>query len=56
MMALLIILLVLSLLANAYLVFLWRSYRSQPSGSHSYTGLMKKITPDMIAADKAQQA
>lgn len=56
MITVLIILLLLSLLGNAYLLFLWQSYRSQPSGSHSHTGLMKKITPEMIAADKAQQA
>lgn len=56
MLTLLVILLVLALLGNAYLLFLWKSYRSQPAGSHSYTGLLKKITPDMIAADKAEQA
>lgn len=48
----LIILLILSLLANGYQWYMWHSYRAQPAGNHSWTGMMPKISREQIEADK----
>lgn len=39
----LIILLVLSLLLNAFLWYRWHSYRAKPAGAHSHTGMFPAI-------------
>lgn len=31
---------ILSLLANAYQWYRWHTYRSKPSGNHSFTGII----------------
>lgn len=50
----LIILLLLSLLANAYQWYVWHSYRSQPAGNHSWTGMMPAISRSDIEKDKGK--
>jgi hypothetical protein len=42
-MAFLIILLVLSLLFNVFQWYKWHSYRTQPAGNHSYTGMFPAV-------------
>lgn len=37
------LLLIASLVANAYQWYRWHSYRSKPAGTHSHTGFMTAV-------------
>lgn len=40
------VLLIASLLMNAYQAHRWNSYRSKPAGLHSHTGMMPAVKRD----------
>lgn len=51
---LLLILLFISVMFNAFLYYRWHSYRTRSAGSHSYTGMMPRVSRDEILRDREQ--
>lgn len=50
----LVLLLIISLAANAAQAYRWRVYRVKPAGNHSWTGKMPKVTRVEVALDKVK--
>lgn len=50
--AVLTLLLTLSVGANVFQYHKWHTYRTRSAGTHSHTGLLTRITPEMLEADR----
>jgi hypothetical protein len=53
---LLLILLGISILLNAFQFYRWNAYRSKPAGGHSHTGMMPKVDLDAVEKDRRRRA